>query len=292
MEAGEASGFAFAEKELTKKQKKGLGKLMKSKDEVDLRPSLVSAAVRAGGEEAKRVLKSGFAAVENGSWLQTWIAVGLLELGDTSQIQLAKAALGNPEWAFTTVRIATALAKNGDYSGVPALATLYENAAKGVAPDTGKAVLAFLAGEGAQYQNDKASQKARLIRLRQQVASALANIDRPECVPQMVSMLTDSEASVRMATAYALARMGVSEAASGLNEVMNTDFGMSNNRSRNPAVHALAVRRAAARFADDQAGAAAVTSGASSTFASVKFLSLCVALEKGPEPSTEAEPGG
>ena len=122
----------IAEAELTKKQKKGFAKMMKSKDEVDLRPSLVRAAVRAGGDDAIRVLKSGFAAAENGSLLQTWIAVGLLELGDTSQIGLCKAALNNPEWAFTAVRIARALAANGDFSGIPVLARLYGNAAKGV----------------------------------------------------------------------------------------------------------------------------------------------------------------
>ena len=101
-------------------------------EDVDIRPALVTALVRAGGDDAIRVLKTAMASVEKGSWLETWIAVGLLELGDTSEIDLARAALSNPEWAFTTVRISTALAKNGDYSGIPALGSLYSSAARGV----------------------------------------------------------------------------------------------------------------------------------------------------------------
>ncbi len=276
MDAGEASGFAFVNAELTKKKKKGFGKFMDtSSDDVDLRPSLVRAAVRVGGEDAKRVLKNGLAAAKKGSWLETWIAVGLLELGDTSQIPLAKSALGNPEWAFTTVRIATALAKLGDYSGIPALEKLYADAAKGIAPETGKAVLAFLAGEGTQYGNDRESRERRLIHLRQQAARALADIDQPQCVPLLITILGDEEASVRIAAAYALARMQTTEAAQGLAVAMKTDFGALNNRSRSPVVQAHVARAAAARFANVKATEEVLAVGRESSFPSVAFLSLC-----------------
>jgi hypothetical protein len=276
MEAGEASGYAFAEAELTKKEKKGFGKFMKSSsDDVDLRPSLVTATVRAGGDDARRVLKSGIAKTKKGSWLETWIAVGLLELGDTSHIQVAKAALGNPDWAFTTVRIVTALANSDDFSGIPALEKLYKDAAKGIVPDTSKAVLAFLAGEGHQYQNDKTSQEARLIRLRQQVANALADIDQPQCVPLVTAILGDKEPSVRMAAAYALARMSQTGAANGLAVAIQTDFGTSNIRPRNGVLHAHVVRAAAGRFADEAATLKVLEAGVSSSYPSVRFLSIC-----------------
>ncbi len=277
MQAGEPAGFAFAEKELTKKQKKGLGKLMKSSDDVDLRPALVTALVRAGGPEAIRVLKSASAAATKGSWLETWIAVGLLELGDTSGIALARSALDNPEWAFTTVRVATALAANGDDSGIPALASLYESAARGVEPDWGKAALAFMAGEGQQYESGEKAKRARLVRLRRQIAGGLARIDRPACVPVLESMLSDDETSVRVASARALMTMQTPEAATGLVEIMGTDFGSFENRSRNPVFHAGAVRTAAARFAGRPATAKIVGAATASPFASVRFLGLCVA---------------
>lgn len=279
MKAGEASGFAFAETELTKKQKKGLGKLMKSSsDEVDLRPALVTALVRAGGNHAIRVLKSGLATVENGTWLETWIAVGMLELGDTSQVNLAKSALGQPAWAFTTVRIATALAKLGDLSGVPALETLYRNAANGIEPDFGKAAVAFLAGDGSEYQSGEKAKRARLIALRRQIAWALAGIDQPQCVPILTTILGDAEPSVRVAAAYGLAGMDTADAASGVAAAMAVDYGAVDGRSRNPVVQAHLARAAGGRFALHEASVQIIEEGLASPFGSVRFLCVCVAM--------------
>lgn len=277
MKAGEPSGFAFAEQELTKKKKGGLGKFMKSSsDDVDLRPALVTAVVRAGGDDAKRVLSSAIGAVEKGTWLETWIAIGLLELGDASQIMLAKSALGNPEWAFTAVRIAEALALHGDYSGVPALAGLYESAAKGVEPDWGKAAVAFLAGEGAEFESGEKARKARLIRLRQQIATALSVIDQPSCVPVLTTMLSDVEPSVRIASAYGLARMRTPDAASGLAAAMTVDYDTDADSSRNPVVQAHLVRAANARFPDHQSTPSLIETGLTGPFNSVRFLCLCM----------------
>jgi HEAT repeat protein len=276
MEAGEASGFAFAEAELAKKQKKGLGKLMSSSDDdVDLRPSLVTALVRVGGDEAVRVLKSAMTAVDKGSWLETWIAIGLLELGDTSQIQLAKAALSRPEWSFTAVRVASALAKNGDYSGIPALASLYDSAAKGHEPDYGMAALAFLAGEGGSWEKSEQAKRQRLLRLRQQIAATLAEIDRPECVPVLTGILDDADASVRLAAAYGLADMTTDGAAEALTKAASVDYGAVDERSRNPIVHAHVARSAARRFGEAPATANTLATAAESPFASVRFLALC-----------------
>ena len=47
---------------------------------------------------------------------------------------------------------------------------------EGVEPDWGKASLAFLAGEGAGYQSGEKAKKARLIRLRRQIAWALSDM--------------------------------------------------------------------------------------------------------------------
>lgn len=276
MRAGEASGFAFAEAELTKKQKKGLSKFMQpDSEDVDIRPALVTALVRAGGDDAVRVLKTAMASVEKGSWLETWIAVGLLELGDTSEIDLARAALSNPEWAFTTVRISTALAKNGDYSGIPALGSLYSSAARGVEPDWGKAAIAYLAGEGAEYDSSEKAKRARLIRLRHQIASALADIDQPDCVQILTEILDDSEPAVRASAAYALARMSTPEAATGLVAALGTDYGTFEGRSRNPVIHAHAVRGAAAHHAGSDGWGLVASAAHSNLSPSVRFLCLC-----------------
>ena len=114
-----------------------------------------------------------------------------------------------------------------------------------------------------------------MIRLRQQVANALADIDQPQCVPLVTAILGDKEPSVRMAAAYALARMSQTGAATGLAVAIGTDFGTINNRSRNGVMHAHVVRAAAGRFAGEEATLKVLEAGVSSAYPSVRFLSIC-----------------
>ncbi len=277
MEGQESSGYQWAREQFaTGGKKKGfMTKMMATEEEVDFKPSLVSALVRIGGDDARQVLSEAMTTVEKGSWLQTWIAVGMLELGDTSSIDLARAALEKPEWEFTTVRIATALARHGDESGIAALDRLYDRAAQGIEPETGKAVLAILAGEGAEYSASQEAKDARLLRLRRQIADALAQIDRPASVPVLTKMLGDKEASVRSSAAYGLARMDDSAAVGALAEAIAGDYDDA-ERSRNPVVHAHLARRAGERLASEPDAAAVVEAARKSPFASVKFLGLCL----------------
>jgi HEAT repeat protein len=211
--------------------------------------------------------------VEKGTWLETWIAIGLLELGDATHIELARAALANPSWDFTAVRVATALAKHGDLSGIAALERIYQRAAQGLEPETGKAVVAFLGGAGDLYLADRGDREQRLIRLRRQIANALATIDEPESVPLLATILEDSDESVRTAAAYALARMSDPAAVAGLVKAIAVDYGAIGQVSRNPAVHAHIVRSAAVH-ADVPETRAVLETGKASSSVSVQFLAL------------------
>jgi len=280
------SGYQWAAGELAKGEKKGgakgfMKKMMATEKEVDFKPALVNTLVWIGGDKAKKTLSDAIGVAEKGSWIETWIAVGLLELGDTSHIGLVRAALDNPTWEFTTVRIATALAKQGDSSGVPALERLYQKAAKGLEPEPVKAVVAFLGGEGGLYLADRGERKQRLLRLRRQIADALATIDRPECTPVLVTLLGDEDLSVTSAAAYGLARMHDRSAADGLAKAIQIDYGSVGGVSRNRVVHAHLVRHAAARQPRTKGAHAVVARGASSSDPSVQFLALSVAKKAG-----------
>jgi len=280
MEAGEESGYGWASEEFAKGAKKGgakgfMKKMMSTEKEVDFKPALVNSLVRIGGDRARRALAEAMASAERGSWIETWIAVGLLELGDTSHIELARSALGKPEWEFTTLRIATALARHDDLSGVPALEALYRKAAQGLEPETAKAVVAFLGGAGDLYLADRGERKERLLRLRRQIADALATIDRPECTPVLVAMLGDTEESVRTSAAYALSRMGDASAADGLVAAIAVDYGMIASSSRNPVVHAHIVRSAAARHAGSAGTREVLERARQSQSAPVQLLAFC-----------------
>ncbi len=285
MEGGIESGYQWAAGEFAKgAKKKGkakgfMKKMMATEKEVDFKPALVNALVRIGGDRAQRALTEAIATVEKGTWIETWIGIGLLELGDASHIDLARKALGNPEWEFTAVRVATALAKHGDYSAIPALEKLYQKAAQGLEPETGKAVVSFLGGAGGLYLSDRGDRKNRLLRLRRQIADALATIDRPEATSVLEAILDAPEDSVRSSAAYALARMSEPSAAGGLAKAIGLDYGAIGKASRNPTVHAHLVRRAAAAHGASDGTKSVIATAKESPFTSVRFLALCA--EKG-----------
>jgi HEAT repeat protein len=288
MQGGVESGYAWAREEFAKggsekggKAKGFMKKMMATEEEVDFKPALVNSLVRIGGDRARQALVEAKQLVEPGTWIETWIAIGLLELGDATHIDLAKNALGNPEWEFTAVRVATALARHADYSGIPTLERLYQKAAQGLEPETGKAVVAFLGGAGDVYLSNRGEQKDRLLRLRRQIADALATIDRPEATLVLENILDSPEDSVRSSAAYALARMSEPSAADGLAKAIGLDFGTIGKASRNPVVHAHLVRRAAAGHAGSDGAKKVVAAAKRSDFTSVQFLALCAERRAG-----------
>lgn len=276
IQADEASGYSWAGQQFAKKKSKGMKKFMKTEKETDFKPSLVRILVASGSDEALKTLQAGIGSVEKGSWIETWIAIGMLELGDTSRIDLARAALTRPEWGFTVVRVSTALAEHGDYSGVAALQSLYDQAAQGIEAQPGKAALAYLAGEGIQYENNQSAKKARLLRLRRQIAGALSTIDTAESAAVLTSILEDDEPSVRASAAYGLADMTDAAAAAGLVRAMQVDYGTIGDVSRNPVVTAHVVRRSESRFSGEPSTDEVQQAGLASSVVSVKFLARCV----------------
>lgn len=277
MKGGEDAGFRFAESQIGRREKKSIrsrfSRFMKSKDDrADLRPALVASLVRVGGQRAKRVLAAGFSAAPADSWLRTWIAVGMTELGDASHLDLLRRAMNNPDWNFTTVRIATALAKHGDYSGIAALSALYDKARRGIEPSAGK-VIAALFG----YAPDPRSRKRRLLRLREQIAAALGRIDHRDGVAVLERMLTDPEASVRAGAAYALASMKKSAALPGIKKALEVDYGKNGQHARTPLVQAHLVRAAIKHFPRAAATRKVCTTARHSPYKSVRFLAVAAA---------------
>ncbi|HBA83057.1 MAG TPA: hypothetical protein DCZ95_03085 [Verrucomicrobia bacterium] len=263
IEAGNDTGFQWAQ---TKLEKTAKG-FFDSKDEPDFRPDIVRILVEHGGEKGLKVLKAAFPKYKNGDWLQTWIATGMLELGDKTEIQLVRASLNNPSWDYTAVRIAEALAKHGDYSGIPALQDLIEK--RPPKKSAGMQVLSALAGE----KDKTPDENRRLADLRIQIANGLARINRPECAPLLAKLLGDENYYVRSTAALALTELTRPDALSGLSRAMKTDFGLVNQRSRNPEIWAHVVRLAAMRFPENATTLEIVNQGAQEPSPSVQFLS-------------------
>ncbi len=275
VEAGVDSGYQWAADQLTAKKASAMKRFMKtSSDDFDYKPGLV--AILVSGQKGKSipVLEQAFASAEAGSWLRTWIAIGMLELGDTTHVDLVKSSMSVPEWDFTAVRAATALAKNDDYAGVAALDAVYDRAVAGEEASPGLELIAYLAGEGASWEANEDARRRRSISLRRQIASALGAMDRDDCVPLLEKMLSDDEESVRVGAAYALTLMACKSAAPAHASAIAVDYGSIGERPRNPVVHARITRHAGAAFPDESHGVISVAEG--SPYASVRFLAAAL----------------
>jgi hypothetical protein len=92
IEGGYDSGFAWARERLTKKK----GGLLKFKDKSrDELADIVGVLVHKGGPKAVAVLQAALPVRKPDEWLTAYVAIGLLELGDQTGIEIARAALGN-----------------------------------------------------------------------------------------------------------------------------------------------------------------------------------------------------
>jgi HEAT repeat protein len=247
IEAGDPAGFDWAREYLSKKKK-----------DPDYSSDVVHALVLKGGEPAKAVLAAAIAARKPNEWITAAMAVGLLQLGDASQVGIVKAALANKDWPNLRLSAAVALGAQKDYSGVPVLQAMAAD------PGMFKKALDLLRGSA---PSDPDAVKSA-------VASALGRIDHAEAVPPLVTLLGDASMRVRLSAAYALAGMTDAAALDGLALALDTDFGQEQGKPRTPLVHAHVVRTTASRFAADARGAALVKKACDSPSPTVRFLAL------------------
>ena len=264
IEAGDEAGFGWAQKQLAQVRKSFLA----SDKDPDLRPDIVRVLVKYGGERGRTVLAGVVDLYRDDQWLKTWIAIGLLELGDKTKAELVKKSLATPEWDYTAVRSVEALAKNGDYSVLPVLQDLILK--RPPVRGAGAQLLGALAG---RPDNTK-DENRRLADLRIQIANALARINRPEGVSLAQLLLRDENIYVRSSAALALTEMTIQDALGGLVEAIGMDYGSVDGRSRNPEVQAHVLRMAAMRFPADPRTKQIVDAAASSPHPSLRFMAL------------------
>jgi hypothetical protein len=255
VEAGHDSGFAWAQERLTKK-KGGLSKLKGGGDGDEL-ADIVTVLVRKGGPKAVAVLQAALPVRKPDEWLTAHVAVGLLELGDTTGIEISRQALGNGKWLRTRLRAAEALARQGDLSGVPVLKALTE--------DTG---LWKKAGDLAlgRFRDPE--------EVKSVVAASLGRIDKPEAAEVLAGLLDDKSDEVRTAAAYALARMKDKSALAGLAKGLLVDFGKDGSRARTPEVQAHLLRMALLHFPKTPRTSEIAKLASQSEIVSVRFLAL------------------
>ena len=236
--------------------------------------------VELGGERARKALEQALAEGPPNDWLTAWVRVGLLELGDASQLPAVEAALAKEDWSldprgFRSVWRALKpliMAVVGTVvSGGLGLAapSTFEQAKRAV-----QLVGNLVTGERSRFLGKASQREAAIAQLRWQTADALA-ISHPAGAARILEgMLANPEPAVRLSAALALVRLDQPEAIAGIAKAFALDYGTEGGIPHTPQVRASLLRAARLRFAGDPRTQQIFSAGAKDEDAAVRFIAL------------------
>ncbi len=247
-ESGDEAAFRWAVEVIGKRR------VMEAK-KPDIRARVVRDLVELGGTRARSALAQALAEGPPNDWLTAWVRVGLLELGDASQLPAVEAALAKEDWAldprgFLSVWRAI---KPILYAVATSVAT-----AGLAAPSTVKQIRQAVqlignlaAGERSRFLAKANQREAAIAQLRWQTADALAASQPPGAARILLGLLANLEPAVRLSAALALVRLDQPEAIGGLTKAFELDYGVENGVPRTLEVRASLLRALRLRFPAD-----------------------------------------
>jgi HEAT repeat protein len=248
----------------------------------DVRGQVVRDLVELGGEPSRVALR---AALDDGSrneWVEAWIAVGLLELGDETVVPQVEVALTVDDWDLDPrgirsiwraikpfLQYATQLAMTGGLSAVSSSDQLRE-----VTSLIGNAVQ----GERSRHLS-KLDQRASLTaQLRWQAADAIAEARPDGAVRMLQTLLADPTPGVQSSAALALARLSDdAEVLPLIASVYDTALAAAPadaSAGHGPELRATLVRSAVLNSPTSDATRALLAKAAADPDAGVRFIAL------------------
>jgi HEAT repeat protein len=247
----------------------------------DVRGQVVRDLVELGGEPSRQALR---AALDDGSrneWIEAWVAVGLLELGDDSVVAQVEASLTTDDWELDPrgvrsiwraikpfLQYATQLAMSGGMSAMSSTDQLRQ-----VTSLIGNAVQ----GERARHLS-KLDQRASLTaQLRWQAADAIAKAQPEGSVRMLRALLADPTPGVQGSAALALARTADPDALPLLVSAYDTALAADASVPYLPEVRATLVRAAVLHSRTDLGVQALLTKAQADPDVSVRFIALVAA---------------
>ncbi|MFI5143015.1 MAG: HEAT repeat domain-containing protein [Thermoanaerobaculales bacterium] len=244
----------------------------------DIRPQVVRSLVSLGGEHARPTLEQALAAGTGSDWLEAWVRVALLELGDASQMAAVESALGKEDWAldprgFLSVwhaikPLLLAVAQTMASGGMAA-PSAFEQAKRAV-----QLIGNFASGERGHYLANADARKAAIAQLRWQTADALAVAHPPGAGKLLTRLLDDPIPAVRLSAARALACLDETGALDGVVTAFGYEYGQEGSVSRTAEVRGALLRAALIRFPRDPRTRKLLASGAADPDAGVRFIAL------------------
>ncbi|MGE5236474.1 MAG: HEAT repeat domain-containing protein [Acidobacteriota bacterium] len=244
----------------------------------DIRPEVVRRLVELGGAPARHTLEQALAAGTGNDWLEAWVRVGLLELGDASQMPAVEAAVAKEDWAldprgfrsvWRAIKPLLLAAAQTVVSGGMAAPSAFNQARQAV-----QLIGNFASGERGRFLANADARRAAIAQLRWQTADALGLAHPPGAEKLLVRLLDDPAAPVRLSAARALASLESPEAIAGVETAFGRDYGDEDGESRTAEVRAALLRAAVIRFPRDQATRTLLLTAASDPDPGVRFIAL------------------
>jgi len=260
----------------------------------DLRPRVVRTLVTHPSERSRQALQEILHQGAGTDWLNAWIAVGLLEMGDGTQLAAVRVAVGKTDWTLDPATLGSEWRKIRPL--VQLGMSIAMNAAMGAATGGGTVVLNahviaqnarqiaqvvanMASGEIAKVSEFATDREVASLQLRVQACEAFAASDDPGAAAELTALVADSQPAVRLSAAHALAVQPGSGSLDGLIAAYHADFGAEEGTSRTPEVRAALLRAALNRAPSDLRTRALVKEAAAAADPGLRFIGLVAATQ-------------
>ena len=264
LEAGDDAGFTWALEAITSRRDTESNK-------PDIRPRVVRDLVVRRDDRSRTTLQQALKQGAGNDWLNAWIAIGLLEMGDSTQLGAARAAVHKNDWTldrrgmmsfWREIRPLVSLAAQVALTGT-------------VDPRTVTRVVGnMIAGERARAVQRGMDRNLVSLQIRWQACDAFASVADPAATAELIGMLSDPEPSVRLSAARSLAIQPGNAALDGILKAFQADFGAEAGDSRTPEVRAALLRAALNRAPNDPRTRKLAKDATQDADAGVRFIGL------------------
>jgi HEAT repeat protein len=247
----------------------------------DVRGQVVRDLVELGGEPSRQALRAALDEGSRNDWLEAWVAVGLLELGDEEVASQVEVALTTDDWDLDPrgvrsiwraikpfLAYATQLAMSGGTSAVSSSEQLRQ-----VTALIGSAVTS----ERSRYLTKLGQRESLTAQLRWQAADAIGKAQPAGSVRMLRALLADPTPGVPASAALALARSSEPEALPLLESAYDAAVTADQSLPHLPELRATLVRAAVLHSRTAPATQALLAKAQADADAGVRFIALAAA---------------
>lgn len=245
---------------------------------LDLRPRVVRTLAAHSDARSRETLQQILHQGAGNDWLNAWIAVALLEMGDGTQLAAVRAAVHKSDWTLDRATLGSAWRKLRPL--VELAISTAASAGVGAAINTRQivqVVVNMASGELAKVSEFGTDREVASLQLRFQACEAFAASDDPGAAEELTALVADPQPAVRLSAARALAVQRGTGSLDGLLAAYHADFGAEENTSRTPEVRAALLRAALNRAPADPRTRTLVREAAASADPGIRFIGLVAA---------------